>query len=102
MCFPFVNLTPAMGSAEADPGGTLAGGEFDQTNIVLPIGSAQSLEVLRTSRIFIAQQPTSPGEPIVFEMTGQDEISVEPREPTVTVGEGMDEDEPMVHADRIF
>src|SRR6266404_43857 len=81
---------------------TLAGGESDQSTIVLSIGSAQSLEVLRTSRIFIAQLSTTPAEPILFEVTGQDKISVEPREPTVTVGKGMDEDEPMVHADRIL
>jgi hypothetical protein len=68
----------------------LAGGEFDQTNIVVSIGSAQGFDVLRASRIFIAQLPTAPREPILFEVMGQYEIGVEPRETAVTVGEWMD------------
>jgi hypothetical protein len=60
------------------------------------IGSAQRFDVLRPSWIFIAQLPTAPREPILFEVMGQNETSVEPREAPVTVGERMDEGEPMV------
>jgi hypothetical protein len=35
-------------------------------------------------------------------MPSQREIGVEPRESAVTVGERMDEDEPMVHADCVL
>jgi hypothetical protein len=54
-----IGLLMISANGEGIPGGTLAGGE------------------LNTSQVFIAQLPTALGEPILFEVVGQDKISVQ-------------------------